>query len=405
MVTACAAQPPERGTLPDVASVLPEAKGCLLSTGEPRGVVIDSVVTGSAADGVLSIDDVITSIGGEATPTATDLMAAMEGLAPGEEIDIAYERKGVAASASLTLGAHPDDDSRPQIGILIRTSYSTIPVLEAAEEVRPSFTARPVVLGQALVAMDPTTGAWGLIEEPLEIGSMWVSTTAGVFALEEETPGSTDPVLVDAVDGAEIPHDGYRDWSPRRLVGSLGERLLLVVTADIPDQPGFVNVGLALFDPVDGETVWVTPVLTDFGVPVTAFGSPDRSGFVLVGADAETGAVTGVEFYDSSGALHDIAALGDLGTPVGWFDGTSMAFRPDGEQLAVYDFADGSIQNYTLSSGLLDSLVSSVGDGRQVLAIDGRNLLITDVTEPGSEVRTLAENCTISRIGEPGWGL
>jgi hypothetical protein len=38
------------------------------------------------------------------------------------------------------------------------------------------------------------------------------------------------------------------------------------------------------------------------------------------------------------------------------------------------------------------------------MAIDGRSLVITDLTT-GSEVRTLAENCTIARIGEPGWGL
>jgi hypothetical protein len=139
-------------------------------------------------------------------------------------------------------------------------------------------------------------------------------------------------------------------------------------------------------------------------VPVSAFGAPDRSGFILVGADAETGSVMGVEFYDSQGVRRDVGTLTELGTPVGWFDGTSMAFRPNSEQISIYDFADGSIRNFTVPSGLLDSQIAAVGDGRQILAVDGRNLLVTDITE-GAEVRTLAENCTVTRIGEPGWGL
>jgi hypothetical protein len=96
--------------------------------------------------------------------------------------------------------------------------------------------------------------------------------------------------------------------------------------------------------------------------------------------------------------------LDELGTPVGWFDGTSMAFRPDSEEISIYDFADGSTRTFTVPSGLLDSVIAAVGDGRQIMAIDGRSLVITDLTT-GSEVRTLAENCTIARIGEPGWGL
>jgi hypothetical protein len=248
--------------------------------------------------------------------------------------------------------------------------------------------------------MDPMTGEWGLIATGVAVGSEWVATTDGVYSLTDEE----DPVLMDALTDEPIDNDGYADWEPRRLIGSLGARLLMVVTADIPDEPGFVNVGLALFDPNRGETLWVTPVLNEFGIPVTAFGSPDQSGFVMVGADGETGAIMGVEFYDSQGTRRDVGQLDELGTPVGWFDGTSMAFRPDSEEISIYDFADGSTRTFTVPSGLLDSVIAAVGDGRQIMAIDGRSLVITDLTT-GSEVRTLAENCTIARIGEPGWGL
>jgi hypothetical protein len=401
VVSACVAEPPERASLPDVAEVLPKAQGCVLSIGDPRGVVIDTVVTGSAADGLLRTGDIILSIDDVETLTAGELTSLMADRSPGDEIEVAYERAGARSETPLVLGAHPDDDSRPQIGILIRTSYDTIPVADADQTVTPSFTARLVVLGETLVAVDPTTGAWSVIEQDLALGSSWVATTRGIYSLVDE-PGSP---ITDALTEEPVPVDDFQDWEPRRLIGSLGERLLVVVTTDIPEQPGFVNVGIALFDPVTGETLWVTPVLTGFGVPVTAFGAPDRSGFVVVGADSETGAVTGVEFFDAFGSRRDVGTLTDLGTPIGWFDGTSMAFRPNPEQLAVYDFADGSIRNFTVPGGMLDSLIAAVGDGSQILAIDGRNLLISDLTSASSEIRTLAENCSISRIGEPGWGL
>jgi hypothetical protein len=400
LVSACAAQPPERIPLPDVESELPLARGCVLSIGDPKGVVIDEVVTGSAADGLLEVGDLIVDIDGVGTETASDLMDLMANLSPGDVIEIAFDRRGTSDSVSVTLGAAPDDDARPRIGILIRTSYQTIPVSEVDQEVDPSFTARPLILGEDLVAVDPVTGLWSIIDTGLAIGSSWVSTTGGVYSLAEE-PGSA---ITDTIRGEPVPEDGFQEWEPRRLIGSMGERLLVVVTVDIPEQPGFVNVGIALFDPVDGVTQWVTPILSEFGLPVTAFGALDQSGFVVVGANAETGAITGVQFFDSGGIRRDTGELDDLGTPIGWFDGTSMGFRPNAEQVAVYDFADGSIRNYTLPSGLLNTLIASVGDGKQVLAISGRNLLITDLTQ-GTEVRTLAENCTISRIGEPGWGL
>jgi hypothetical protein len=269
VVSACAAQPPERAPLPDVETALPEAQGCVLSIGEPMGVVIDEVVTGSAADGLLEVGDVIVDIDGDATATASDLMELMTERSPGEVIEITYQRGDSEGMASLTLGARPDEESRPQIGILIRTSYDTIPVAEADQEVGPSFTARPLVLGEDLVAVDPVTGLWHVIDTGLGIGSSWVATTRGIYSLAEE-PGS---LITDTLSGESVPEDGFQQWEPRRLIGSIGERLLVVVTADIPEQPGFVNVGVALFNPVEGSTLWVTPTLTEFGIPVTAFGA------------------------------------------------------------------------------------------------------------------------------------
>jgi hypothetical protein len=74
-------------------------------------------------------------------------MEVMAGLAPGDEIEVTYERAGDSSDLPLTLGANPEDESRPQIGILIRTSYETIPL------------ARPTT--KSIPASPPDPSPWG----------------------------------------------------------------------------------------------------------------------------------------------------------------------------------------------------------------------------------------------------
>jgi hypothetical protein len=370
-----------------------------LSIGEPLGVSVDDVITGSAAEGVLVTGDVITEMDGTPTRSASDLIASLADKQPGDSIVLTIVHDDATETAPLTLGESPDDPSRPQIGIMIRTAYDTVPFRDAAQEVSPSTTTRPIALGGHVLLFEPETGAWLHTDTEVE-GATWVATTQGIYTLSDDETA----VMTEVTSGEEVDHDGFQEWKPRRLLGSLGPQLILLVVSDIPDQPGFVNVAVALFDPKEGATRWVTPVLQDFGLPVVAIGSPDQSAFVLVGADQETGTVTGVEFYDSQGTIRATGDLVGLGTPVGWFDGTSMAFRSSEELISVYSFVDGSTQNYTLPGTLIDALIAAVGDGRQVLAVDGRDLLINDLTTEG-EVKTIAQNCSVGRIGEPGWGL
>ena len=63
-----------------------------------------------------------------------------------------------------------------------------------------------------------------------------------------------DEVITDLVAGEEITHDGFEGWEPIRVIGSVGEDLILVVTQEVPDEPERVAVGVSRFNPFTSET-------------------------------------------------------------------------------------------------------------------------------------------------------
>ncbi|HJQ76124.1 MAG TPA: PDZ domain-containing protein [Acidimicrobiia bacterium] len=399
LLVGCAAQPPERSPLPDVAEAVPEPAGCLLSVGEPKGVTVLSVTGDGAAVGVLEDGDVITAIEGTPTVTRPQLTELMVGFGPGEEIEIDYVRDGATGSATVTLGTNPSDASRGMIGITVQTAFDQVPPDEADDVVAPSDTARPIVVAGALMLVDPLHNTWqqtGIIP-PDE--TRWVSTSSGFYSVTD-----ADPVgVLDLRTGDPIPDDGFQDWDLQRLIGVVGDNLLLVVTAEIPDQPGFVNLAIAAFDPLLGQTVWVTPVGNSFGIPVAAYGSPDGSAFIAVGADAESGDQAGVALYDSAGIAQNVAGLTEYGDPMGWFSPTAMAFRTDEETVTVYEFAEGSSTAHELPATVVGSITATVGDARHIIAVRERDMLLQDLLDPNSSA-PLATNCAIGRAGDPGWG-
>jgi hypothetical protein len=273
--------------LPDVEEVLPEATGCRLSVGEPLGVNVASVTSDGAASGILQEGDIISSIGGVATPTRPELTEALAEYSPDDTVEIEFTRDGTASTASITLGAHPDDETRAMIGITVQTAFEQVEPDSADDVVGPSTTARPIQIGEGLFLFDPLDITWQStgITPPTE--TRWVSTSSGIYSVTD-----TDPVAVlDLVSGEAIEDDGFRGWVPQRLIGAVGDIVVLVVTTPAQDQPGFVNLAIAGFDPASGETLWVSPISSASGIPVAAYGSPDESAFLVVGADPESGAI------------------------------------------------------------------------------------------------------------------
>lgn len=397
--TACAQRPPERTPLPDLESVLPEPPECRLSVGEPRGARVVTVFEGSPAEAALSEGDVLDGVGEIPVADADELVAAVGSHQPGDTVAIDFERDGKVGTIELDLASHPSDEQRPYLGVSVRTAHDTIGPEEADHLVRPGATSRTVEIEGALFVFDPVARTWQHTGLTVPQRQNWVSTTTGFYGARDETPA----VLFDLVTGDELQHDGFQGWDPRRIVGSLGDKIILAVTTAVPDQPGFINIAIAGFDPTVGETLWVSPVLAGFGVPVAAYGSADGSALLAVGTDQETGDEAGVELYDSNGSRRTVGELAELGSPIGWFDDTSIGFRSD-EVVSILDVTTGSTSTLTVPSGLLETRLLAVGDGKHVIAVEGRALLLDDLTSQG-EVGLLAEDCVLGAIGAPGWGL
>lgn len=395
----CAAQPPKRSPLPDVAEVLPEPVGCLLSVGDPRGVSVVTVTADGAASGVLEEGDVITAIEGTETETRPELTEVMADRRPGEEIDVAYLRGDEPGVATITLGTHPDDEARGMIGITVETAYDQIRLEEADDDVAPSGTARAITIGGQLMLFDPLANTWEPtgIEPPEEM--RWVASSTGFYSMTD-----TEPVQVlDLSTDEALPDDGFAGWQAQRLIGRLGDVLLLVVTAEIPDQPGFVNLGIAAFDPEEGTTLWVTPVSAGFGIPVAAYPSPDDSVFVAVGANADTGEQAGVNLFSGGGIPQTGVDLSGFGEPIGWFDGTSLAFRTTEDLITVYDLATREPEEHSMPATITGAVAATVGDGEHIIAVAGRDMVLQSLLDPNFSA-PLASNCLIGRTGDPGVG-
>jgi hypothetical protein len=83
-------------------------------------------------------------------------------------------------------------------------------------------------------------------------------------------------------------------------------------------------------------------------------------------------------------------------------DEETVLFRTEVETGSLLDVAGGEIEEITLESAVEGLPLFPVGDGRNVLAIDDQTLVLDDLTLSG-DFQVLAENCSVTRVGEPGW--
>ena len=87
------------------------------------GAVIDAVVEGKPADGVLHAGDVIVAVDGTAVELHSDAVRLLGAHHPGDTVRLTVEPKGSTQrhDVSVRLAVHPDDPSRPLLGVTLRT--------------------------------------------------------------------------------------------------------------------------------------------------------------------------------------------------------------------------------------------------------------------------------------------
>jgi hypothetical protein len=398
LVGACATAPPQRGTLPDVEEALDPPVACSFLVGSPQGVSVSEVLEDTGAEGVLEAGDVIVTVDGVETSDSDDLRRALSEQAVGDSVDLEVERDGSLESAELILGANPDDPERPFMGVMIRTAYERLDAADADQTIPDAPTTRAVVIGGFLYGMDPSEPAWSNTGVALEEDTNWVATRESVYALST----GEERVLTDLFSGEVVNYPVVDGWIPARLIGAIDDDLLLAVTQEVPDQPELVAVALSRFAPETGVTEWVEPMSEGFGVPVTGWGSPGFDYITVAGVEAADASLTGAELVTSDGVTAGLDDLLDLGTPIGWLDDETAVFRTSPTSVSTVNAVTGDIDEITIDPALDGIPLYAVADGHSVLAVNDRSLLLDDLTTD-SEVRVLAENCSIGRVGDPGW--
>ena len=244
VMVACAQTPPERGALPDVGEAVDPPAQCTFLVGEPQGVLVQEVTPDSAADGLLIVGDVIVAFDNQPTLDSESLLAALGEKEVGDVVEVSVRRGDEETEQTLTLG---DASGEPRIGVMIRTQYQAVEAADIDTEVEPGPLTRPIAIAGLIYLFDAGSNVWERTEVEVAEEINWVATTAGIYAIQDE-------VITDLVAGEEITHDGFEGWEPIRVIGSVGEDLILVVTQEVPDEPERVAVGVSRFNPFTSET-------------------------------------------------------------------------------------------------------------------------------------------------------
>jgi hypothetical protein len=398
LVGACTATPPDRGTLPDVEEALDPPVACSFLVGPPLGVSVSEVLEDTGADGVLEAGDVIVGINGIETTDSDHLRDALSEQAVGDAIDLELLRDGADTSAEMVLGPNPDDPERPFMGVMIRTAYDQLEPTTADSAIPEVATARAVVIGGFLYGVEPSQALWSNTGLGIAEDTNWIATSESVYGLGT----GEERILTDLLSGEVINHPVVDGWTPARLIGAIGDDLLLAVTQEVPDQPELVAVATSRFDPETGDTEWIESISEGFGVPFTAWTSPDGEFFTIAGVGTDGAALTGVDLLTADGVTAGLDDLLGLGAPIGWLDEETAVFRTSATTISEVNAVSGEVTEVTLDGELESVPLYAVADGHSVLAVSDRSLLLDDLTTDG-EMRVLAENCSIGRIGDTGW--
>ncbi len=403
LVAACTGQtPPARDPLPAAGDVVPETLACSFLLGEGLGVSIEDVVSGGASEGILETGDVLVTIDGAEITNAEELRAALSEKAVGQQISIEVVRSGEPVSVAVVLGPNPDDPERPLLGVMIETSFERIDAATLEEGIEGGPLVRAVGIGSGMYVLNPETTEWGSLglETP---ATPWATVAGGVFTME--SPDSEDAALVDFVSRDRIVFD-VADWQGSRVLGSLGDQVLVSATRPAPGDETLFQIGVLLVNVETRNASWIWIVDDgDIGIPVATFPSPDGTRILVAGQDPEADTIRYL-ILSSEGAVQarppEIAGADDH-VALGWFDDERVLLRDSTGAVLLMDSSTGTtnpaeipVAVGTVARGW------AVGDGRQVLAETASSLVRFEVAG-SQEVRVLADRCQVDQVGDIGW--
>ena len=381
--------------------MVPEPQSCVVLIGESLGVAIEEVVADSAADGVLLSGDVLVSVDGEEVTSAMVLREILATRAVGDSVSIVVRRDGDEMSQEVVLGANPDAPDRPMLGVLVTTAFERIPPTElgTGTELDSDFARATSIAGQ-MYAFDPIAGSWTSLDLATP-AQTWAVIGDRILTLEN--PNTADSALVDHVNGEELLFE-VAGWNGSQILGTLDDAIVTAVTRPVEGEADLVQVAVMLVDFIGRTAVWIWPASPELGLPVASFPSPDKSRLLIVGQDQETS-----EFRHTVLLATGQVQVEGLTSPagaiaLGWYDDESILVGSDLGGLALVDIEsdESTVVELPAAIGTIRR-AWPVGDGTHLLAETGASLVRFE-RDGGEEIRTLADNCQLELLGDPGFG-
>lgn len=74
---------------------------------------------GPAANAELAMGDVITAVDGTTIAGFEELVEALANYSPGDQVEVTVDRDGETITITVSLGAHPDDETKAYLGVMI----------------------------------------------------------------------------------------------------------------------------------------------------------------------------------------------------------------------------------------------------------------------------------------------
>ncbi|MGH8959414.1 MAG: PDZ domain-containing protein [Acidimicrobiia bacterium] len=400
VLAACGQAPPTRETLPDAATVVPEPQTCAVLVGESLGVAIEDVIPDSGADGVLQSGDVLVSVDGEAVTSATVLREILATRAVGDSISIVVRRDGIEMTEEIVLGANPDAPERSMLGVLVTTAFERIPPgdLGSDTEIRGEFARATSIAGQ-MYAFDPVAGSWTSLDFPTP-AQTWAVIGDRILTLED--PNTPESALVDHLNGEELVFE-VGDWNGSQILGTLGVGVVTAVTRPVEGEADLVQVAVMLVDFGGRTAAWIWPANPALGLPVASFPSPDESRLLVVGQDQETSEFRHTVLTDTGQVAIENLTSPAGGIALGWFDDETIMVGSDPGGLALVDIQSDESTAIELPAAIGNIRRAwPVGDGTHLLAESGASLVRFE-RDGSEEIRTLADNCQLELLGDPGF--
>lgn len=190
------AMPFGRGQMPDMPFGRGEGMMWMEAVSAEGALVADVMADGPAAGADIQAGDVITGLNEAAVTSSDELIALLGDHKPGDVVTVTYNRDDETSSAEVTLGAHPDDETKAYLGVQLASAGPARMRIEMGEGRLPDMM--PFMPGQGMmsgVVVADVTEDGPAATAGLEKGD-WITAVNGEAI-------DTPQALVDAVSAAQ----------------------------------------------------------------------------------------------------------------------------------------------------------------------------------------------------------